>query len=896
MMKAQPSCACLAVLLGVVLGCLTLRAGAPEGASEGILQQELKQQQLQRTIQRVAEQLAMVIAEFENNGISGDDLRTLKAIRAVLGRLGEKEMHQVIALLGQARAVEDPAASRERLAGAYTGQKTIVTLLKQLLLEYERQQALYELSIRFREMAARQGKNMRAGVWMLRNGAPQQLNEDQKVAVQVQELDQVHLKDETAILVGRLEKLAAESDGAAVGERPKAAAGRVHEGGLVAALDAAIADLKARKLTSAASREKVARDELRAVARLLLMSKDAADLLRAAIAETEATISLQKQIIEEARGIEKRDDGLLVDDHEFEVHDATDLIRHDVQDIAPAATVHLRAAFDRMQDARQLLVSWDGPEKKRRDVPARLTEAVGNLELARRALQEQLAKAEAEASQHENPLDRLKDLQKQVQDLARRQEELRQETARSGAKPQDLRAHAPEQGDLKDKTQDAQQKAAEEAPAAARALNDAATAMDQAQKTLARSQNAERNQQAALDSLAKAGEEIGREVARLEETSRQVAALEKLSDKVGDLIKKQEKVNLETGREAAQPAAAAAVAKDLARKEHDLAKEGSRSQQEAGRLAPAAAPHLGEAAARMNEAGDQLDKPAAGQAQAPERKALAELFAAKQQIDRQMDGLKQELGLQDGPGSQSTADAAAAIEKAQKEVDRAISELGDAPPGQRDPLTKDQGESPPAAQKAAPVAGMDAAAQELGQAAQDITPVAAGELGDIPPVAQAAVESALHSLNDAAGQAAGHQQTPARANAAAAAQALAQAQAALTLAEAGLSGDMAKADQADQQGQQPGQGKSPAQGKQPGPGKQPGRQPSPQATGKAGNWNGQGGANGPLKSASGSGEFVRLPSRDRAAIQQSRSENYPQEYGPLVEQYLKNLSDQAGQK
>ena len=46
--------------------------------------------------------------------------------------------------------------------------------------------------------------------------------------------------------------------------------------------------------------------------------------------------------------------------------------------------------------------------------------------------------------------------------------------------------------------------------------------------------------------------------------------------------------------------------------------------------------------------------------------------------------------------------------------------------------------------------------------------------------------------------------------------------------------------------------------------------------------------------ASRCGQFTGLPKRDRAAIQQSQGEKYPQEYGPLVEQYLKNLSDQSG--
>ena len=46
----------------------------------------------------------------------------------------------------------------------------------------------------------------------------------------------------------------------------------------------------------------------------------------------------------------------------------------------------------------------------------------------------------------------------------------------------------------------------------------------------------------------------------------------------------------------------------------------------------------------------------------------------------------------------------------------------------------------------------------------------------------------------------------------------------------------------------------------------------------------------------GQQQFTRLPSRDRAALQQSQTEKYPQEYGPLVEQYLRNLSDQATDK
>jgi len=36
--------------------------------------------------------------------------------------------------------------------------------------------------------------------------------------------------------------------------------------------------------------------------------------------------------------------------------------------------------------------------------------------------------------------------------------------------------------------------------------------------------------------------------------------------------------------------------------------------------------------------------------------------------------------------------------------------------------------------------------------------------------------------------------------------------------------------------------------------------------------------------------FIGLPERDRQAIQQSQSEPYPEEYAPMIEQYLRNLA------
>ena len=485
-MKTRQMFVVLAALLAAWSLSGAARAAAPDPAgNDRLFQQELKQQQLQRTTQRLGEQLAGIVEEFERNGIAGEDLRTLKSIRLVLGRLGEKDMRHVVALLQQARTSSDDAASRQGLTGAYAGQKTILTLLRQLLLEFERQQALFDLSIRFREMAARQSKNMRAGVWLARNSERNRFTEEQKLSLQVQHMDQIHLKEETLILLNKLDKLAADSQGTATAERPKAAAKQARQGGLLPALESAAEDLKATKLLSATGSEKRARDEMREVARLLLMSKEPIELLRAAIRETEAAIMLQKQVIEETQKIEKREEGVTIEDHQFEVVDNSDLIRRDINDIAPTAAGYFRTAIDRMQEARELLRNGDDADRKRRQIPSRQRDAVTGLEQARRALQEQLAHVEAEAAKPENALAQIKELQKQVQDLVKQEEKLKQETAQTEKKQPELRAKAPEQGEIKDKTQAAQQKSAEQSPAAAQALNDAADQMEKAQKALA---------------------------------------------------------------------------------------------------------------------------------------------------------------------------------------------------------------------------------------------------------------------------------------------------------------------------------------------------------------------------------------------------------------------------
>src|SRR6266436_6275015 len=226
------------------------------------------------------------------------------------------------------------------------------------------------------------------------------------------------------------------------------------------------------------------------------------------------------------------------------------------------------------------------------------------------------------------------------------------------------------------------------------------------------------------------------------------------------------------------------------------------------------------------------------------------------------------LGMATDP-SQALADAASMIEQAQKDVSEAMSGM-----------------------QQSPDSGTKQAGPLLDHANGIVGPLAAGKFGGLPSSAQAALQSAQGSLASGSAQASAGQSQPAQASAESAAQSLAQAQAALALAQAGLNGDSAMAGQGQGEGQGQGQGKGKGKGKGQGQGQGTGS-PSPNGTGREGNWDGSGGADGPRRETAGTGQFTGLPKRDRAAIQQSQSEKYPQEYGPLVEQYLRNLSDQG---
>jgi hypothetical protein len=488
-------------------------------------------------------------------------------------------------------------------------------------------------------------------------------------------------------------------------------------------------------------------------------------------------------------------------------------------------------------------------------------------------------------------------------------------------------------------------------------------------------------QQAAIDALKRAEQQLQRELLGAQQAQQEIGKLTLLLRRLLAIIDRQQKLQFATAR----AAGSTAPVTDLTQLQRTLGADTGQLRNDTASAAPSAASHLGNAQTHMTQAlvplGSVLRSAQPATAASPintnasmatnavarQTEALKELYAARSVIEKQLAGLQDQFSPTNAAGL--LAEAAATIDQAQLQLQRALTQLQAPPPGLLQSLLQQQqqivdglnhvlprDQPPPslrqahsaaaqaaqglaqmnlpaavasmqhaqtwmqqaeaggndmdgqvpvlarqqaqvrqlaeallAAQSAVPPADVAQAGQMLANAGEMLAPMMAGQPAQLPASAQTSIQSAQAALAAAAAQAFAGQGSPAQANASAAAEALADAQSALALAQAGLNSQSAAA---GQQGQVPGQGQATGDGRNAG---QQNAQASPNSkgNGRTGNWSGDGGADGPRRDTRGEGKFTRLPARERAALLQSQAEKYPQEYGPLIEQYLKNLADEA---
>ena len=849
----KPLLAC--TIAGVLWATGAIAAGT---ATDNLIQSERQQQLLRTNTEKVSAQLRFLIEESQRNGIAGEELQTLQAIAAILDRLTDKEMQQVVELLQAARSAPNAGATQRNIVAAYSSQKNILVQMRQLVSEYRRQQELQEIANHFLALASRQGANLNQAVAFAESisANPSKRDKENQVAVLTAQMtEQEAISAEVKINLDRLSDFATQPANADVAEHVAKALEQVKTGKLLPALEGASAGLKEEQIYNAAGQEKAVRDQLRKLAYILIRPTDPADLLRQAKGDLENAIREERKVAEDAdtlRGFVPTPFKQRLEDQQANLMDRVDLIRQDTANLAPAAAAKLKSAIAEMQRALAELRSPvpSSAQKTAQTAADKLAEAQAALQVE--------AEHAAPPPEAANPVAQLQQMDQQLKNLINDQAKLMQAGAAAPDGKIFTKQVAP-QDKLQQDAQDLQRATAPVNPAIAQAMGDAAQQMQRASVKLAAAQNASAPQQAALDALQQARQKMQPELAKAEQAQAAETALENLLARLAKIILDQQRILLATGKIATAPDV-------LANTQGQVATATGAMQPEVTQQNPTAGSELAIASRNMEETKQALLGRQSSQAKSTAQTALEKLYQVKTLLEQQLSPKPEDAKAQ--------AAAAAALDQAQKQIAQGLEELDKKEPGgQPNPEDPNPGSGGGVSQKSGGTptpdparggktpGGMQPAAQALQQAANTAGALAAAPQNGLPTSAQAAVQAAQQAAAQAAAQAANNQPGPAATSAAAAQAALAQAQAAMAMAA----------------GMQPGQGQHP-----------------PSAGDGTGNFSNQS-ADGAVKTVTGQSAYLGLPVRDRQAIKQSQSEKYPEEYGAMIEQYLRNLADQSSQ-
>ena len=821
------------LLAGIALLAVNLPADSPPtGTTDLLVQSERQQQLLRANIETVSNQLHALIEDYRRNGIAGDEVQTLQTIAGVIAHLTGTEIQRVVDLLQSARNAPDAGATQRQVVEAYSCQKTILVQLRQIVSEYQHRQGLQEIADRLTALADRQHANLNLAIAYVESTLATNTakpDEASLTALAGQTTEQNSIGSEIKIVLDRLTQFAKQPANSEIADRTGKTLAAVKTGNLQPALDAALTGLKEGRIFNATGNEKIVRDQLRHLARLLTAPNNPADALQQAAAELDNIICEQRQVATDTKALRGNDPGKqLLNDREAGLIDKTDTIRAAIENLAPSAAGKLKDALSDMQSARAEL---------RQATPAHAVTAASDA-AAKLADAQAALKAEADRAAQTpaaDPAAQLRQADQQLKNLIGDQEKLKQDSA---AAP-DNKPLAKQEEKLQQAAQDLQRATAPTSPATAKSLNDAAQQMQRASDNLAAGQNAGPAQQAALDALQQARQELQPDLAQATQADQAAAALAKLLERLSQIIRAEQQLQLDTGLAAATPAtpvAPLATAQGTNATATDaLRPDAAQQNAEAGTL-------LANAGLDMTTAQTAITGRQLAAAQPAEQAALDKLYKAKALFEQQLAA--------DTPPTPANPQAAAALDQAEQQIAKALDQLAQAQAGQPD-------------QQAG---AMHQAEQTLEKAAHGIDDMAASSHNGLPAPAQAPLQNAQQALAKATAAAAGNNPAAATASAMAAQAALAQAQAATAMAA----------------GTHPGQE----------PGTEPGQAPPSSGGDGSGNFSKQA-QDGAVKDVTGRSAFIGLPARDRQAIKQSQGEKYPEEYGPMIEQYLLNLAEQS---
>jgi hypothetical protein len=916
----------------IAIACIApLRAIAVPDSGD-IQQSAVRQEQIRAEARQLVKRLDDVITDYARNGLTkGGDLDVLKNVRAMLGSLSDQEMEKIVELLNDAGT--KPGNASDETAKAYAGQRGISLRLKQIMAAHERQQDLDALGSAVSQLADRQSANLSTAI-DVRQLATQDKSANGKTAVsaseEAQQGEQGAIAGEVKLIADKLAKIAA-----AAGD-PKYNDAAAQLATVAPQATAATAALGTGQIDDAIAAETAAREKLKQLAIALapastqenLASKDAADLASIAqdqkalldrtaqinstlkllaseatqpqadkamyqqVAKTTAKLAMQLAAegitptspVDQIRNAPEMQKFLAARADTLKKQAATisqklsaqigdqaalatkaQMVREDLDKSVKEAAAPMANALTQMNTAQSALAQGDAQQAAQSQA-----DAVKELQQAA-ALAEKANPDTAQTQPAQSKQQQLQQLQKDAADLAAKEAASINQADAQQTGPQAAAAAAVQQS-MAAKAQDMQQTAAGQQSAAAQPLQQAAAAMNNAAQTMQHGgmpNIAQAAQQTAQQALAAAAQQLAQDAAAAAQEQQQLAALEKEMQALAKLIQDQQAVNLGTekaiDRRDFQPGR---KAKALASQQTGVQNETKAFRQQISAEAPPPVTQaLDLAGTSMSDAAEKLSMEGAEPAVPPEKAALAALYQAQDALAAKIQQMAQNLG-QPPAAPEAVANAEAQLANAQNQVAAAQQSM--------------------APQNGQP--NMSLAGAQMNQAAQK-TDQAAAQAQALPQDARDDIRQADQAASAAAAAAAAGQQQQAQAQAAQAQKSLAAAQSALGQMQAGV-GSLSPPSGQDSQSEDQAQSDSQAS--------QPGTQPSKNPKGMPASekaWNDQAGAVArALQGAHGAGQFLGLPERDRAALQQSQSEKYPQEYGAMIEEYMRSLASDSGGK
>ncbi len=853
--------------------------------------------ELQTQTTQIMDRLQSIISDLESNGVFGTDIKMVNEVKAAVTHLTEKEMEQVLSSLQCATQSTVPEEAQQCIMDAYLGQQGIILRIERILQEYHARLSAHDLSIRFAELSERQGAAVETISGNTDETSTVFLTPIRQTVLQVLQSDQEALSSEITVANELLAKAAAQGGSSPHGRPLQEALSFAEQGMLQQIADRASEDLKVGFeggelwsrtfvrtgrdcedlkggwlwMRRATNDQRNIRDQLHQIALMLDPPRDLHQAIQDQIAGVARLIEKQEQLMDQSHSVTSNN--LMITDLDSKqgaLLEEADVIGNDISVVSAAASDLVKQSKIPMLDSQNNLLSWAVTENientfgshhyqytqanhaqgKKESIENAIESqklVLGKLQQAKELLTQQLASTQkVEDDAKKNTVSKLQNLQKRI--LAQEQEQQRivQQTNRAlnsmPADPEAVEEARIGQILLQPLVSNLIQKSSPLSMGAAQALAYAAQKMHQAQGDLAANpidtENIPADQQAAQDALSRANSKIQQQLSDM------VPATPASLNAANDALQK--------ARSDLDDTTSSAQATALINPQNSIAKRLQQADQKDTQWTMSDIPRsLPMQAGKIAADGTQ---DVLGTAQ----KAGGD---ANHNVDPNLQNMQKQVQAQQLQQKQAPQQAGDAVHSIQLDSQKPVE-------AQQQVSQMQEQHTPP---------GTLYTAYDALQKAEENIQNAAKTLG-LPEAAATALKNAQESI--AKGQQQADQKNAQGVMDAVnqAQQNLVQAQAAIAQAMAGMNGmnfppnDIQTANNAPPISNMSGS---------------PHDQDRKIGTGTVMS------QDIPGQNISGAGKFIPLAARDRETIQQSQTENRPMEYASDIDQYMKNLSDEA---